>query len=42
VGYYLGTNWKEVAGVSQYIIIGVIAALVALIAAYFVRRKRKT
>ena len=41
VGYYLGTNWKEVAGVSQYIIIGVIAALAVLIAAYLVRRKRK-
>lgn len=41
VGYYLGKNWHEVAGVSQYIIIGVIAALVALAAAYFVRRRHR-
>lgn len=42
VGYYLGANWKAVAGVSQYIIIGVIAAFVALVAVYLVvRRKRK-
>ena len=41
VGYYLGVNWTEVAGVSQYIIIGVMAALAALIVVYWVLRRRK-
>ena len=40
VGYYLGTNWTEVAGFSHYIIIAVIAAFAVLIAVYlFVRRR---
>jgi len=41
VGYYLGSNWTEVAGFSHYIIIAVIAALVALIVVYFVVRSRR-
>jgi membrane protein DedA with SNARE-associated domain len=41
VGYYLGNNWTEVAGVSHYILIAVVAALVAIFVAYFVRRQRK-
>jgi membrane protein DedA with SNARE-associated domain len=43
VGYYLGTNWTEVAGISHFILIAVVAALVALIAVYLViwRRKRQ-
>ena len=41
VGYYLGTNWVEVAGVFEYVLIGVIVALAALVTAYMIRRKRK-
>ncbi len=42
VGYYLSNNWREVAGVSQYIIVSVIAAFVVLVTVYVViRRKRK-
>ena len=43
VGFYLGTNWTEVAGVSHYILIAVVAGLAVLIAVYLVawRRKRK-
>ena len=44
VGFYLGNNWAEVAGVSHYILIAVVAGLAALIAVYLVmrRQKRKT
>jgi membrane protein DedA with SNARE-associated domain len=41
VGYYLGSNWREVAAVSQYIIVGVIATFAVLIAVYLVVRRRK-
>jgi len=43
VGYYLGANWTEVAGISHYIIIAVIAVLAAGFALYLVmlRRRRK-
>jgi membrane protein DedA with SNARE-associated domain len=41
VGYYLGSNWTEVAGFSHYIIIAVIAALVALAVAYLIVRNRR-
>jgi membrane protein DedA with SNARE-associated domain len=41
VGYYLGSNWREVAAVSQYIIVGVIATFAVLIAVYLVIRRRK-
>lgn len=41
VGYYLGTNWTEVAGISHFILIAVIAASAALIVIYLVMRKRK-
>jgi membrane protein DedA with SNARE-associated domain len=41
VGYYLGSNWAEVAGFSHYIIIAVIAALAALIVVYLVMRSRR-
>jgi membrane protein DedA with SNARE-associated domain len=41
VGYYLGSNWTEVASVSHYIIIAVIAAFVALIVVYLVVRSRR-
>ena len=44
VGFYLGNNWAEVASVSHYILIAVVAGLVMLIVAYFVmrRKRRKT
>jgi len=41
VGYYLGANWRKVAGVSHYIIIGVIVAFALLVVAYLVFRRRK-
>jgi membrane protein DedA with SNARE-associated domain len=41
VGYYLGTNWAEVAGFSHYILIAVIAALIALTVVYFVIRSKR-
>jgi membrane protein DedA with SNARE-associated domain len=41
VGYYLGIKWREVADVSHYAIIGVIAVFVVLIAAYLMVRRRK-
>jgi membrane protein DedA with SNARE-associated domain len=41
VGYYLGVNWANVAGVFHYVIIGVIAVFAVLAVAYFVRRRRK-
>ena len=42
VGYYLGINWKEVAGISHYLIIAVVAAFIVVVAAYLIRRKKKT
>jgi membrane protein DedA with SNARE-associated domain len=43
VGYYLGSNWTEVAGFSHYLLIAVLATLAAMIAAYLVwwRRRRQ-
>jgi membrane protein DedA with SNARE-associated domain len=41
VGYYLGTNWTEVAGVSHYILIGVIVAFVGSVVVYLVYRRRR-
>jgi len=41
VGYYLGSHWTEVAGISHYILIAVIAALAMLIVGYLVVRRRK-
>jgi membrane protein DedA with SNARE-associated domain len=41
VGYYLGKNWTEVADISHYIIIAVIAASVALAVAYLIVRNRR-
>jgi membrane protein DedA with SNARE-associated domain len=40
-GYYLGTNWVEVTGVFHYVLIGVIFALLALVAIYVISRRRK-
>lgn len=41
VGYYLGTNWTEVAGVSHYLLIGVIVGLAVLAAVYLALRRRQ-
>jgi membrane protein DedA with SNARE-associated domain len=41
VGYYLRENWAEVASVSHYILIAVVAGLVAIIVGFLVRRQRK-
>ena len=41
VGYYLGVNWTEVAGISHYIIIAAVAALAAVFALYLVMRRRR-
>jgi membrane protein DedA with SNARE-associated domain len=41
VGYYLGSNWAEVASFSHYIIIAVIIGLIALVVAYFLVRSRR-
>ena len=42
VGYYLGSNWAEVAAVSHYLILAVIVVAAIGVAAYLlVRRKRQ-
>jgi membrane protein DedA with SNARE-associated domain len=41
LGLFLGQNWKEVAGITHYLIIATVAAMVLVIAAFLVRRKRK-
>jgi membrane protein DedA with SNARE-associated domain len=40
LGYFLGSRWSEVAGVSHYFIIAAVVSLVALIAAYLLWRRR--
>jgi membrane protein DedA with SNARE-associated domain len=41
LGWYLGKNWTEVAGISRYLIIASVAALVILIVGYLLVRHRK-
>jgi len=41
VGYFLGKNWKEVAGVSHYLILASVSAVLVLITAYLVIRSRR-
>ena len=41
VGYYLGSKWEEVAGVSHYLILAVAATLVAIFAVYLVKRRKR-
>jgi len=41
VGWFLGKNWTEVAGVSHYLIIATVVAIVIAVAALWVRRRRK-
>jgi membrane protein DedA with SNARE-associated domain len=40
VGWYLGKNWSEVAGVSRYLILATVVVAVVVIVVYLVRRKR--
>ncbi len=40
LGWYLGKNWPEVAGVSRYLILGSVSAVLVVVAVYLVRRKR--
>ncbi len=40
IGYYLGTNWTEVADVSRYLIIIVVAATILIGTIYLIRRRR--
>ena len=42
VGDFLGSNWREVAGVSHYLIIGAVVGLAALIVGYLLWRRRTT
>lgn len=42
LGWYLGKNWTEVAGISRYLIIGSVVAVVAVITVYLFLRRRKT
>ena len=41
LGWFLGKNWVEVAGITHYLIIATVAAIVLVIAAFLIRRKRK-
>jgi membrane protein DedA with SNARE-associated domain len=41
IGVYLGANWREVAGVSHYIIIGFAAAFLVALIVFLIRRKKK-
>lgn len=42
VGVYLGTNWRAAAGVSRYLIIGVVAAILVALVVFLVRIKSRT
>jgi membrane protein DedA with SNARE-associated domain len=41
VGWYLGSNWTEVAGVLRYLILAAVAAVVLVIVVYLIKRKRR-
>ncbi len=41
VGYYLGSQWEEVADVSHYLIIAVVATVVMVFVVYLVRRRKR-
>ena len=41
LGYYLGTNWKQVAGISRYLIVATILAVIIIVAIYLIRRRKK-
>jgi membrane protein DedA with SNARE-associated domain len=41
VGLVIGVNWREVAGVTRYIIMGVVIAAIVGLAVYLIKRRRK-
>ena len=41
MGVYLGTNWRQVASVSRYLIIGVVAAILVALVVFLIRRKKR-
>ena len=42
VGEYVGASWREVAGVSHYLIIGFLAAFLVALAWFLIERRRRT
>lgn len=40
VGYYLGTSWREVLGVSRYVIIAVVVVIIVIGIVFIIRRMR--
>lgn len=40
VGWYLGKNWVEVAGISRYLILASVVGVLVLVAFLLVRRRR--
>jgi len=42
IGVYLGEKWREVAGVSHYIIIGFAAAILVALIVFLIRRRKKS
>jgi membrane protein DedA with SNARE-associated domain len=42
IGMYLGANWREVAGISHYIIIGFAAAILIAFIVFLIRRRKKS
>jgi membrane protein DedA with SNARE-associated domain len=42
VGIYLGANWREIAGVSHYLIIGFAIAVLTALVIFLISRKKKT
>ena len=40
VGWYLGKNWSEVAGISRYLILASVIGVLILVVFLFIRRKR--
>ena len=41
LGFFLGSNWNEVAGVSHYIVIAVVIIAVIILTVYFTKRRMK-
>ena len=41
IGIYVGANWREIASVSHYLILGLLAAILVTIVALFVNRKKR-
>jgi membrane protein DedA with SNARE-associated domain len=41
VGWYLGKNWAEVAGVSRYLILASIVGVMAVAVVYLIRRRKR-